>query len=129
MERYLGCAMVAAMFCGAASAGGPPGGMVLRHCVLFKFKDDAPEDRVREIEQAFCALPEKVDTIYDFEWGKNCSTEGKSEGYTHCFLVTFLSEEGRATYLPHPAHKEFGKLLGPYLEKVLVLDYWAKVPC
>jgi len=30
------------------------------------------------------------------------------------------------TRLPHPAHKEFGKLLGPSLDKVLVIDYVAK---
>ena len=36
------------------------------------------------------------------------------------------SEEGRAVYLPHPAHKAFGKVLGPHLEDVLVLDYWTK---
>ena len=35
---------------------------------------------------------------------------------THCFLITFPSEEARAAYLPHPAHKEFVALLRPYLE-------------
>ena len=99
---------------------------LLRHVVLLKFKDGTSEEHVRQIEDAFCALPDKIDAIYDLEWGTNISVENLSQGFTHCFLVTFLSEEDRAAYLPHPAHKAFGKLLSPYLDKVLVIDYWAK---
>jgi len=40
--------------------------------------------------------------------------------------VTFNDAEGRAVYLPHPAHKEFGSVLMPHLEKVLVIDYIAQ---
>ncbi len=99
---------------------------VLRHVVLFRFKDDTSSQQVREIENAFRALPEKVDTICDFEWGTDVSVENLQQGFTHCFLVTFRSEADRAKYLPHPAHKEFGGILGPHLDKVLVVDYWAK---
>jgi len=99
---------------------------LLRHVVLLKFKDDTTDEQVGQIERAFCALPEKIDAIYDFEWGTDVSVENRQQGFTHCFLVTFLSEEDRARYLPHPAHKAFGELLGPYLDKVLVIDYWTK---
>ena len=99
---------------------------VLRHVVLLKFKDDATKGQIRQIESAFCALPGKVDAIYDFEWGTDVSVENLHQGFTHCFMVTFRSEADRAKYIPHPAHKEFGQLLGPYLDKVLVVDYWTK---
>jgi len=99
---------------------------VLRHVVLFKFKDDTSSQQVREIENAFRALPDRVDAICDFEWGTDVSVENLQQGFTHCFLVTFRSEADRAEYIPHPAHKEFGRMLGPYLDKVLVVDYWAK---
>jgi len=98
---------------------------VLRHVVLFKFKDDTPGWQIREIEDAFRALPGKIDEICDFEWGTDVSVENRQQGFTHCFLVTFRSEADRAAYLPNPDHKEFGKILGPHLDKVLVLDYWA----
>ena len=75
---------------------------------------------------AFAALPTKIDTITDFEWGTDMSPEKKSQGFTHCFFLTFRDEEGRNAYLPHPAHKEFGKIVGPYLDKVLVVDYWTR---
>jgi hypothetical protein len=99
---------------------------LLRHVVLLKFKDGTTAEQVREIVNAFCALPSKVDAIHDFEWGTNISVENLSQGFTHCFLVTFKSEADRAKYLPHPDHKEFGRILGPHLDKVLVVDYWAK---
>ena len=97
----------------------------LRHVVMFKFKDDAPAEEVRKIEDAFRALPSKVPEVVDFEWGTNNSPEGLADGFTHCFLVTFNDEKGREVYLPHPAHKEFVALLKPQLDKVLVIDYVA----
>ena len=99
---------------------------LLRHVVLFKFKDDATAEQIRQIEDAFCALPGKVDAIHDLEWGTDVSVENLQQGFTHCFIVSFLSEADRAKYLPHPAHKEFGQILGPHLDKVLVIDYWTK---
>ena len=98
---------------------------VLRHVVLFKFRDGTSSRQIREIEDAFRALPDKIDAICDFEWGTDVSVENRQQGYTHCFLVTFRSEADRAEYIPHPAHREFGKMLGPHLDNVLVIDYWA----
>ena len=97
---------------------------VLRHVVLFKFKDDAPKEKITEIERAFSALPLKIPQIKDYEWGINNSPEGLNKGLTHCFLVTFKNEEDRALYLPHPAHKAFVEILKPHLEDAVVVDYW-----
>ena len=99
---------------------------VLRHVVMFKFKDDAPDQQVEKIVDAFRALPEKIDTIRDFEYGTNVSPEGKAHGYTHTFLVTFDDAAGRDAYLPHPAHQRFVELLKPALDKALVFDYFAE---
>jgi len=96
---------------------------LLRHVVIFKFKDSATPEQVKQVEQAFSALPTKINTIIDYEWGTNVSPENHAQGYTHCFLVTFKDAAGRDFYLPHSAHKEFGKILGPHLDKVLVIDF------
>src|SRR5690606_37543515 len=97
-------------------------GMV-RHIVLFKFKDTSTPAQVKSVEDAFAALPGKINTIVGLEWGTNMSPENLAQGFTHCFLVTFKSAADRDAYLPHPAHKEFGKVLGPHLDKVLVIDF------
>ena len=102
------------------------GQSVLRHVVLFQFKDGTSEAGVSKIENAFRALPGKIDVIQDFEWGTDVSVEGLAEGFTHCFFVTFASEADRDAYLPHPDHTAFGAVLSPHLEKVLVVDYWQR---
>jgi Stress responsive A/B Barrel Domain len=99
-------------------------GKLLRHVVLFQFKADLSEEKVQEVVDAFAALPSKISAIVDFEMGTDVSVEGKADGLTHGFVVTFKDAAGRETYLPHPAHKEFVKLVGPRLEKVLVFDYY-----
>ena len=95
----------------------------LKHAVFFKFKDDASPEAVKEVEAGFAALPSKIDTIKAFEWGKNNSPERHSHGFTHCFMVTFADDPGRAVYLPHADHKAFVDVLKPSLDKVRVLDF------
>ncbi len=98
---------------------------VLRHVVLFKFKDGTTSDDIKKVEDAFGILPSKIPQITSYEWGLNNSPEGLDKGFTHCFLLTFKSEEDRAIYLPHPDHKAFGQVLTPFLDDVLVIDYWS----
>jgi len=97
---------------------------LLRHVVLFQFKDTASPADVQHVIDEFQALPNKIPTIAGFEYGTDNSPEGLADGFTHCFLLTFNSEADRDVYLPHPDHKAFGSTLKPHLEKVLVVDYW-----
>lgn len=97
---------------------------MLRHVVLFKFKDSSSKEDIQKVENAFRELAEKLKLIKDFEWGTNNSPEKLNQGLTHCFLLTFSNEQDRDTYLTHPDHKAFGKVLGPHLDKVTVVDYW-----
>ncbi|NKI31423.1 Dabb family protein [Muricauda sp. DJ-13] len=99
---------------------------LLRHVVIFKFNDDAPEAEVEKINKSFGELQNHIPVIQDFEWGLNDSPEDFHQGFTHCYFLTFKSEEDRdSIYTPHPKHQEFVASLQPYLEKVFVVDYWA----
>ena len=91
---------------------------------MFKFKASIDPSEMVRAEQAFTALPQKIEQIRDFEWGLNNSPEHLNKGFSHGFLLTFDSEEDRDIYLPHPDHKDFGELIAPLIEDVLVLDYW-----
>jgi hypothetical protein len=99
---------------------------VLRHVVLFKFKEGAPPEAIRAVEEKFRTLKDRIPNILAFEWGTDVSPEKKSEGFTHCFFVTFPDAAARDAYLPHPAHQEFVAVLRPHLDKVLVVDYVAR---
>lgn len=120
-----GNAFVASLVLEALGAA-ETGKKLLRHVVLFKFKTGTTPAQVDAIVEAFRALPGKIDTIVDFEWGTDVSTENRAEGFTHGFLVSFKDEKGREVYLPHPAHKEFIALAGPSIDRVLVFDYWSR---
>ena len=98
---------------------------LLRHVVIFKFKQESSEDDVNRLNVAFNALADSIPVIKDFEWGINDSPENFHQDFTHCYLLTFASEEDRdSVYTPHPQHQAFVESLQDHLEKVFVVDYW-----
>ncbi|MFK8058377.1 MAG: Dabb family protein [Saprospiraceae bacterium] len=99
---------------------------ILRHAVYFAYNDDTTPAQIEEIETAFAKLPSQIDGIEGFEMGVNSSPEGINKGLTHAYLLTFHSDAARDAYLPHPAHKAFGEIVGPHLKDVTVIDYWTK---
>ena len=108
----------------SSSNAEPTSERVYRHVVLFKFKDNATEQKIDEIVQAFGNLENEIDTIIGYEHGTDVSPENLSKGFTHCFFVTFQNKADLEAYLPHPAHKAFTQKLKPILADVLVVDYW-----
>jgi hypothetical protein len=98
----------------------------LRHVVCFKFKSTATPEDIQKVEAAFKDLKHKIPQVASLEWGTNVSPEQRNKGFTHCFLLSFKSNKDRDTYLEHPEHKAFGKIVGPVLDDVFVIDFWAK---
>jgi lysophospholipase L1-like esterase len=108
----------------AFAAEGPQ----VKHVVLFKYTQGTTPEKIKELRDAFAALPSKVPGVVGFECGVNSSPEGLSQGFDHAFILTFRDAAARDAYLPHPAHREFGKLLGGVLETPLVVDFAASTP-
>ena len=98
---------------------------VLRHVVMFGWKEGTDAAYINKIVSAFGDLHHKISLVKSFEWGTNNSPENLNNGLTHCFVLTFSSESDRDAYLIHPDHKAFVALLNPAPEKVTVFDYWA----
>ena len=98
----------------------------LYHVVSIKFKKSATKDQIKAVEDAFVGLKEKIPGITSLTWGTNVSPEKHDKGFTHCFVLTFASEKDRNAYLPHPAHAAFGKVLGPVMDDVMVIDFWGR---
>ena len=108
------------------SAADKPAKGKLRHVVAFKFKDGTSKDQIKQVEDAFRDLKKKIKEIKAYEWGTNISPENRNKGCTHGFILTFNSEKDRDVYLEHPEHKAFGKIVGPVLGDVFVIDFWAQ---
>lgn len=110
----------------AAAAKGESEGKQMFHVVSFKFKADAKPEQIKAVEDAFMALKEKIPEIKTLKWGTNVSPEKHDKGFTHCFVLTFANAKDRDAYLVHADHKAFGKVLGPIIEDVFVLDFESK---
>jgi hypothetical protein len=122
-------AAFAAMACSTTPAAQPvvapvPVGAV-RHVVVFRYKPDASPEKIQQVTEALTALKDKIPGILALEHGVNNSPEKLNQGFTHVFQLTFTNAAARDTYLPHPAHKAFGTLLGSLgiLDAVFVVDY------
>ena len=79
-------------------------GMV-RHVVVFKYAPDATEEQIQEITDALRDLKDKIPGIVSFEHGVNNSPEGRNQGFTHVYLITFENAAARDAYLPHPGSR------------------------
>ncbi|WP_282134542.1 Dabb family protein [Seonamhaeicola maritimus] len=99
-------------------------GKILRHMVNLKYKEDATQEQIDEAVKTFLNLKNKIPEIANIEWGVNDSTEGHSDGFTHCFTLTFNDEHAREIYLFHKAHLDLVSKVGPIIGGVLVMDYW-----
>jgi hypothetical protein len=98
----------------------------LMHVVAFKFKSTASSEDIKKVETAFEQLKKKIPQVVSQEWGTNVSPEQRNKGFTHCFVLSFKSDKDRDAYLEHPEHKAFGKIVGPVLDDVFVIDFWSK---
>jgi hypothetical protein len=94
--------------------------------VLFEFKETTTEEKIKETEKLFCKMANGIKEINDFEWGTDVSGSERTQGFTHCFVLTFVSEAGRDKYMSDPAHNELRAITKPYIKKMLVLDYWKR---
>jgi hypothetical protein len=102
-----------------------PPSQTVRHVVVFKYKPEATPAQIQQVTDAFRALASSVPGVTAFEDGVNNSPEGKNQGFTHVYLLTFKDAAARDAYLPHPEHKKFGQVLrssGIFVD-AFVVDY------
>jgi hypothetical protein len=100
------------------------GDKLLRHVVLFAFKDSTTPGQIEQVEINFSKMSHEISEIHDFEWGTNLDNNQRSKGFTHCFVVTFKSEEDLKIYEVHPVHEKFKTETIGQLEDFLVMDFW-----
>lgn len=98
----------------------------LYHVVSFKFKAGTTPEQIKEVEQAFAELKEKIPQIKQVQWGTNVSPEKHDKGFTHMWVLSFKTEKDRDDYLVHPDHKAFASKLGSVLDDVFVIDFWSE---
>jgi hypothetical protein len=103
-------------------------GKLLFHVVSLKFKQGTTKEQIKAVEEAFAGLKEKIPGIAAMTWGTNISPEKLNKGFTHCFVVASTAKSRATPTCPTLSiNKALGKVLGPVLEDVFVIDFWGDV--
>ena len=91
-------AFSALMFC---CSNAPKQEKMLRHVVMFGFKPEVSAQQIKEVEDAFCALPSQIDLIKGYEWGTGLQSRRIATGIDALLLpdVSFRCGPRR---LPRP---------------------------
>ncbi len=97
-----------------------PSNKILRHVVLFRFKDGTSQEQIAQIGEDFLALPDRIEAIQSLEWGSAINEPGS---YSHCLLVMARSEADLKAYEDHPEHKAVGTRFGHLFDDVVVRSH------
>ena len=97
---------------------------MVKHIVMFKLRDEAPEAEklaaMRGFKQAIEALPDQIPVIRRIEVGLNINP---GEQWHIALYSEFDSLDDVKTYAQHPAHVAAGKLLAGVRESRACVDY------
>ena len=97
---------------------------MVKHIVLFKLKDEAPEalklEAMNRFKAAIEALPARIPVIRKVEVGLNINP---GETWSIGLYSEFDSLEDVKSYAVHPGHVAAGKLLAEVKESRACVDY------
>ena len=78
---------------------------MLRHVVMFRFKEDAPADAARSVEEGLARLPDAIEEIEGYRFGADV---GLREGnFDYCLVAEFSDGAAFLRYAEHPEHQRF----------------------
>ena len=97
---------------------------MVKHIVLFRFRDDVDSATKEQVRQQFkaeiMALPDKLDIIRSLEVGFNING---AETWDICLCSSFDSLEDLRTYSAFPDHQAAAGRLKAYLSGRSCVDY------
>ena len=123
---FLLFAIVIASSIKANAQAGNTSSSLLRHIVIITFKQDAPADSIKALDDVYSDLS-KSPSVKDFEMGVSMSA--RDTGIVkHVYVTSFASKEDMDNYRKVPEYSKLFKLSLPIADEVTVADYWAKKP-
>ena len=93
---------------------------MIRHIVMFKFKEENKAENVAKTRAMLDALPAKIPQILHSETHVDCGIKGDN-----CDLILisdFASHEDLENYIVHPDHKAVGAFMTPVRESRACVD-------
>ncbi len=94
---------------------------MLRHIVLFAFKEEVPLAERTAILDALRHLRSSVPSLRSLDVGENISP-ARAQGYTHILHETFDDRAGLEAYSTHPAHVPVAARIRAATAQLLAVD-------
>ena len=78
---------------------------MIRHVVMFRWRDDAPADAAANLSARLAELPGLIPEIRSYRFGAD---EGLADGnFDYAVVADFDDAAAFFTYRQHPAHQKF----------------------
>jgi len=94
---------------------------MVKHIVMFDFKDENREENLKKAKTMLEALVEKIPTLNAMEVGVNFSQEERAMDLS--LYSTFDDQAGLEAYATHPAHLEVVAFIKSVATASKVSDY------
>lgn len=95
---------------------------MIRHIVLFNWKDDTPADHVAAVTTALAQLPSKISQIKSYKFGPDLGVNPGN--YQYVVAAEFDSVEDYLVYRDHPDHKAFiAEFTAPFVSTRAAIQY------
>jgi hypothetical protein len=94
---------------------------MIKHVVMLKFKKDAQEAGIGELEKTLGVLPGEIPEIRSYEFGRDVIRSERS--YDFALVSVFEDIESLKRYQIHPRHLEALKKIKDLCESIIVADF------
>lgn len=94
---------------------------MINHVVLLQLKPETTEEEITVALEHVRAMQMAIPGIENILAGENQSA-GNHRGYTHGFIIQFVSDEYFRAYAPHPAHQPVNEELQRICQGIVDFD-------
>lgn len=97
---------------------------MIKHMVLFAFREDVEPDARQAILDELDTLPSQYPAMQSWTCGANISNRNTTLKMTHAFVVEFAGEDGLLDYLNSEGHESFvTNRWRPVIEHQVIVSY------
>lgn len=94
---------------------------MVKHVVFMKFKKDAVDSEIGEVEKGLAGLPAIISEIRGFEFGRDVVRSERS--FDFALVSQFEDLEALDRYRVHPAHLAVVEKIKKVAETLLAVDF------
>ncbi len=94
---------------------------MLKHVVFLKFRKDAPESAITEVEEGLGGLPSAIPEIKEFVFGRDVIHSERS--YDLALVSSFDGLDELNRYQVHPTHQAVVVKIRAIAESILAVDF------